>query len=190
MKHATNIVYMKKKIEPLVIDNFLDKQSFQVLQKIMLGYDFGWFYNNQIDYSDDVNKFQFIHLFYQDNIGINSDSYLILNTIIDKLKPKEIIRIKANLLTRTLDVAVNNFHVDVDLDSIKDLPLKTNVKTAIFYINTNNGYTEFEDGSTVKSIENRMVIFPSEISHRGTSCTDQNTRVVINFNYLQDYIGQ
>ena len=179
--------YEKK--EPLVIDNFLDKQSFQILQKIILGHDFGWFYNNGIDW-EDANKFQFTHLFYQDNIGINSGGYVTLNAIIDKLKPKEITRIKANLLTRTLDVVVNNFHVDVDLDSIKDLPLETKAKTAIFYINTNNGYTEFEDGSTVKSIENRMVIFPSDISHRGTSCTDQNTRVVINFNYLHDYIGQ
>jgi len=176
--------------KPLVIDNFLDKQSFQVLQNVMLGSHFDWYYNNQIDYIDDVNKFQFIHLFYQNNIGINSDSYPILNTIIDKLKPKEIVRIKSNLLTRTLDVVVNNFHVDLDHDYRKNLPLETNVKTSIFYINTNNGYTEFEDGSTVKSIENRMVIFPSDISHRGTSCTDQNTRVVINFNYFHDYIGQ
>ena len=51
-------------------------------------------------------------------------------------------------------------------------------------MNTNNGYTEFENGTTVESEENRMVVFPAEMKHRGTSCTDKKIRVVINFNYL------
>ena len=56
--------------------------------------------------------------------------------------------------------------------------------TAIFYVNSNNGYTEFENGAIVESEENRMVVFPAEMKHRGTSCTDKKIRVVINFNYL------
>ena len=55
--------------------------------------------------------------------------------------------------------------------------------TAIYYVNTNNGYTEFEDGSRVESIENRLVTFPSYMKHTGTTCTDQKRRIVINFNY-------
>ena len=51
-------------------------------------------------------------------------------------------------------------------------------------MNTNNGYTEFEDGTVVKSIENRMVVFPANMKHRGTSCTNKKVRVIINFNYL------
>ena len=49
---------------------------------------------------------------------------------------------------------------------------------------TNNGYTEFENGMKVESVENRWVSFPEDIKHRGTSCTDEKVRVVINFNYL------
>ena len=56
--------------------------------------------------------------------------------------------------------------------------------TSIFYMNTNNGYTEFENGAKVESVENRMVVFPAEMKHRGTSCTDKKIRVVINFNYF------
>ena len=56
--------------------------------------------------------------------------------------------------------------------------------TSILYMNTNNGYTEFQNGAIVESIENRMVVFPAEMKHRGTSCTDEKIRVVINFNYL------
>ena len=57
--------------------------------------------------------------------------------------------------------------------------------TAIFYLNSNNGYTEFEDGTKVESVANRFVSFPSTLKHRGTSCTDENVRVVINFNYFK-----
>ena len=57
--------------------------------------------------------------------------------------------------------------------------------TSIFYLNTNNGYTYFEDGSKVKSIANRFVIFPCYMSHGGASCTDNDNRVVLNINYIK-----
>ena len=57
--------------------------------------------------------------------------------------------------------------------------------TSIFYVNTNNGYTKFEDGTKVESVANRMLTFPANMKHIGTSCTDEQTRVVINFNYFK-----
>ena len=59
--------------------------------------------------------------------------------------------------------------------------------TSILYVNTNNGYTKFEDGTIVESVANRLVSFPSNMKHTGTSCTDEKTRVVINFNYFSKY---
>ena len=56
-------------------------------------------------------------------------------------------------------------------------------KTAVFYINTNNGWTEFKKGGKVKSVANRIVIFDSKLEHSGVTCTDENKRVVMNFNY-------
>ena len=166
-------------MKPVVIDNFLDEQSFRNLQNVILGNDFTWFYINSIDYSDEEgDKFQFFHAFFKEDIGVNSHQYGILSNILNKIKPKDIFRIKANLLTRTSKIEVNTFHSDiVDLGI---LPWTT----SILYINTNNGYTEFETGAKVESIENRMVVFPAEMKHRGTSCTDKKVRVVINFNYL------
>jgi len=52
------------------------------------------------------------------------------------------------------------------------------------YVNTNNGYTKFEDGTKVESVANRLVTFPANMKHKGTSCTDEKIRVVINFNYF------
>ena len=56
-------------------------------------------------------------------------------------------------------------------------------KTAIFYVNSNNGYTVFENGLKVDSQENRLVVFNSDLLHAGTTCTDQKIRCVINFNF-------
>ena len=185
MSNFANVI--NQKIKPLVIDNFLEKQTFQEMKNHMFGLNFNWFYNNSIDFADDLNKFQFTHTFYRENVGVNSEDYSILSSIIAKLNIKNTIRIKANLLTKTFDIVKNKLHVDVYNQLMKHINENEpflNYKTAIFYMNTNNGYTEFEDGSIVESVENRMVIFPSEISHRGTSCTDENVRVVINFNYI------
>ena len=55
--------------------------------------------------------------------------------------------------------------------------------TSIFYLNTNNGWTQFKKGGKVKCVENRLVTFDSNLEHAGVTCTDQKRKVVINFNY-------
>ena len=166
-------------MKPVVIDNFLEIQSFQNLQNIMFEENFCWSYNEGIDYSDEEgDKFQFTHNFYNNNTGPSSQHYGKLSNVLNEIKPKEIYRIKANLLTKTSEIEVNSFHNDID--DLGILPWTT----SILYMNTNNGYTEFQNGAIVESKENRMVVFPAEMKHRGTSCTDKKVRVVINFNYL------
>ena len=51
-------------------------------------------------------------------------------------------------------------------------------------MNTNNGYTRFEDGTKVESVANRMVTFPNQMMHTGTTTTDSEYRLVINLNYV------
>ncbi len=167
-------------MKPAIIDNFIDQNSFQLLKNDMFGSEFCWNYNEHIDYIDEQEKFrfQFTHTFYRQNIGPDSQQYGRLSNILNRIRPKEIYRIKANLLSRTSEIVENSFHVDIDALDI--LPWTT----SIFYMNTNNGYTEFEDGTVVESIENRMVVFPANMKHRGTSCTNKKVRVIINFNYL------
>ena len=97
-----------------------------------------------------------------------------------KLKPSASIRVKANLLTRTDEILQNAFHSDFD----KHKKNYDNVKTAIFYLNTNNGKTIFEDGTRVESIANRLVTFDSNVNHTGTTCTDKIFRSVINVVYV------
>ena len=65
---------------------------------------------------------------------------------------------------------------------LEDIDYK-NIYTAILYINTNNGWTKFKGGGKIKCVENRIVIFDSNIQHAGFTCTDKKRKVVVNFNY-------
>ena len=58
-----------------------------------------------------------------------------------------------------------------------------NCKNAIYYVNTNDGYTMIEN-KKVKSVGNRIVFFDNNLEHYGTNCTDEKTRIILNFNYL------
>jgi len=159
-----------------VYNNFLPKEEFLEIKNFMTGNYFPWYAQNSVVDEKD-NNFQLTHLFYN-NCIINSDLFKILNVILKKINPLCIIRIKANLLTRTEKIIEHLMHTDFQSDSTKK------ITTGIFYINTNNGYTKFKN-KKIESIENRYVSFNSNELHTGTTCTDENYRIVINFNYIK-----
>ena len=99
-----------------------------------------------------------------------------MTPLIDKLDCRYLLKGKANLNVKGDGNAIGQFHTDVNLDAV--------TKTAVFYINTNNGGTEFENGDIVRSIENRVVIFDSKIKHRGISCTNEKRSVLLNWNWI------
>jgi hypothetical protein len=165
-----------------VFDNYLPHSVLHQLQDTMLRDDFPWFYGNSKVGPDCGNlgsytelfDFQFVHVFYIDNAP-NSPYIEALNPLLEVINPCSLVRIKANITFCTPEVIDFPFHVDHD---------GFNGKTAVFYLNTNNGYTEFENGEKVESVANRMVIFDSNLKHRGSSCSDSRYRLVLNFNYL------
>ena len=53
----------------------------------------------------------------------------------------------------------------------------------LYSINTNNGFTLFENGDKVLSKENRAIIFDGKIKHKSVSQTDKKVRINININY-------
>ena len=163
-------------------DNFVNQKDFDKLQTFIMGREFSWFFNPFIVFNDRKEKeFQFIHIFYFGGTS-NSPHSKDLTPIIEIIAPIAFYRIKANLQPKTLNNIENAFHVDIAELSTEKLKQWT---TSIFYINTNNGYTEFEDGTKVESVANRMLTFPANLKHRGASCTDEKRRMVINFNYFQ-----
>ena len=53
----------------------------------------------------------------------------------------------------------------------------------LYNLNTNNGFTSFEDGTEICSKENQVILFNGEIKHRSVSQTDERVRININIDY-------
>ena len=164
-----------------VIDNFLPKDIFVEMQYKILANDFPWYYNNGIVGPHQKNKYQFVHTFFNCDINfsnLHNEYYNFIDPCLHKLGVKHLKRVKANLNPRSAKIIRHGFHIDVPEEWADD------VTTSIYYVNSNNGYTEFEDGTKIESVENRLVSFPAKMRHSGTTCTDKQARVVINFNYF------
>ena len=155
-----------------IIDNFLPEEEFKSIQSLMMGFEFPWYFSSDI-VRDGDGKFQLLHVFFQPDVGSNSKHINIWNTFMDKVEAKECTRIKGNLTFKTSTIEPTGYHSDYP-----------DMKTAIFYINTNNGYTEFKNGVKVSCVSNRVCIFDSNLKHRGVSHTEgDQQRIVVNFNY-------
>lgn len=166
-----------------VFDNFISKQDSDYILALMssepnpLSSDrFPWFFNKTIidsDEEDHLDNYQFTHLFYNDN-SFWSEFSFILQPLIEKINPKSLIRVKANLQPRVTNHVEGGYH--------RDLPFEC--KTAVYYVNSNDGYTLFKSGEKVESVQNRFVEFDSQTEHTSVKATDQKFRIVINFNYF------
>ena len=180
----------KKVVKIRAIDNFLNPDDWKVISEAMLGTNdprgsaghVGWVWNPAVttgtgsEICDELDDWQFTHTIFNQLGYEQSPLFNFIQPIISdpRLNVRAIQRIKANLNPRHHKIIKHGFHTDVDYEC----------NTAIFYLNTNNGYTEFEDGNKVPSVANRMIIFPSTVRHTGTTCTDAKRRVLINFNYF------
>ena len=163
-----------------IIDNFLEIDDFNRIKDVLMGPYFDWYFQDGVvsyeEEEDKTNQYQFIHTFYTDH-SKRSTFLDVLNPIISKINPVALLRIKANLNPRTENNFEHGYHVDYE-NSV------SNQKTGVFYLNTNNGFTKFEDGTKVESVENRFVSFKTSMKHTGSTCTNENARVLINFNYI------
>ena len=161
-----------------VFDNFLEHELFKKISDKIINSQ--WSYSDLIisfdkRICDELDNHQMYNMIYSDDEP-KSDMFHLIRGIMmnDKFNFKSLIKIKANLSFRTTEKIIHGYHVDVPYEC----------KTAIYYLNTNDGCTMFEDGREVGSVENRLVIFNSQLAHTGTTCTYQKIRSVINFNYF------
>ena len=163
-----------------VIDNLIDGEVFQKLQEALMSSKIPWMYAENVIGEEDRRcdpsyNFQFFLNIYKDFCP-QAQMFEFMQPIVmhPQLNMKSLFTIKANLNPKTETIVEHGFHTDVPFDCT----------TAVYFLNTNNGYTLFKDGSKVESVANRIVTFPSSMEHSGTTCTDQKRRMVINFNYF------
>ena len=157
-----------------IIDNFLEEDDFIRIQSLMLSDKFTWNFSIVDERSYDIDDYHFSHVFNPE------DNFFGLTIpFIDKIQEhsniRKIIKVKANLQPRTNKNIIQSFHTD--------FPTDWKNKTAVYYLNTCNGYTLFADETKVESIANRFVMFDGHLEHTGVTCTDEPARFVINFNW-------
>lgn len=167
-----------------ITENFLGPDEFKQIETIKTSLVFPWYYQNYIIKSgehtfetlecEEKYNWQFTHIFYIYD-KVNSEHFKILSPIIEKMSIRSLVRIKANCMPGTEKHILHGNHIDFDDERCM---------TSIFYIDTNNGYTQFKTGEEVGSVANRLVTFPALTYHSGVSCTDAQVRTVINFNYF------
>jgi len=167
-------------------ENFLVEKDFVILRDIVTSGEFPWFFNPFQVYDEEdqsLSPGKFYHQIYEGNVPY-TQFYNHHLPIMHKLKASILMRIKINLNLRLSEPFYSPFHTDISRLT-QDGPPVEFITTSIFYINTNNGYTEFEDGTKIESVANRLITFPTKTKHRGVTQTDKQTRIVINFNYVE-----
>jgi len=157
----------------IVKDNIIKEEDADYIESFFTNFNFPYYLNSIVP-PKNVKDYQMTHIFFDDN-KITSDFFNILKPILNYLKPKALVRIKTNLIHKSEKLNIHGYHIDYNYK---------NLKTAVYYVNTNNGFTIFKkDNKKVNSKKNRIVMFDCNKEHSGTNCTDKPFRIAINFNY-------
>ena len=173
-----------------IIEDFLSQSQFNHIKDTLLSDTFPYYYQPHVlEGYDDLGgifkipkKDENADYFFSHNLYTSKDKQsdrklldTILLPIILKLDVKQLVRAKVNLYTNQHRHIHTQYHIDSHNED---------VKAAIYYVNTNNGYTKFETGEKASSLENSIVLFDAHKRHKAVSQTDTKTRVNININYL------
>lgn len=158
-----------------IIDNFLEKENFKIIKEMLEHYNFGWYLSKGVTHYTNPRKehYNFTHNFYVSNL-IYSNYFDNLKPVLDKLDVKSLIRIKANLYPKTHKIVEHDFHTDFEFSH----------KAGLLMMNTNNAFTIMENNQKIETKENRMLLFDASKPHKSTTCTDENYKINLIFNYF------
>jgi len=159
-----------------IIHNCLSLNDLKPLQDTLTSKDFPWFYREAEVKKEDYSEY-FTHTFYYAPDNLQSKWYELIVPILDKIKGSYLIWARANLLINKSTPLRSALHCDIDSEEST---------TAIFYVNTNNGFTllKTKEGEVKsKSEENKLILFNSQTLHQSVRQTDTNQRITLNFNF-------
>ena len=177
-------------------DDFLTKAEYKVLFDTLFFQEFPWHYNEykvnvKNGETEAIENFQFVHPFFRAEnhygglIHKKSEYFNLILPILSRIEYIGLYRIKANMQPLFKEPYISDYHTDYsDEHGACD-----HMTTGIYYLNTCNGYTEFEDGSKVGCRANRYIQFPSNLKHRGVSQTDMRIKSVININFFTPHLN-
>jgi hypothetical protein len=167
-----------------VIDNAINESDFAFIQHHFLNSEseVPYFISNEViedQEEDQLDSFQFVHPIVAHGYVQQPTSVQILQPILSVIDPWVMLRLKINITHRTSDVVENGWHTD----SLY-VPPDVKIKSSLFYLNDNDGYTKFETGEKVESVSNRLVLFDAMEKHTGTTCSNAKYRAVVNCVYI------
>jgi len=170
-----------------ILDNFLDQDSFLEVKKFIMSPRCQWRFVDFIahkDKRDNDKDGYFVHSFTDRDPNTlkerfqESPNLPILSNLMNKIKEnisyQDILRIRSSLYPRRASQNPDPMHLDYTF----------NHNVCIYYVNTNNGYTMFENGKKVSSLENRLLVFNGLEKHCSVVQTDTAARFIININIL------
>lgn len=184
-------------------DNFLGPQEFKYFQDSIWG--ISWYYRDDIVFGQETGTCYGFYREIFDHRGIHVPglyelSVMIVSRLLDQtnLKLNELRRIRLGMFTRYSTPVQHDAHTDYGDPHY----------TALYYLNTNNGYTSlynkvklpeepwlqdrspsFEElGQELKIIpkENKIILFDGLRYHNSSTQTDSNLRIVMNINFTAD----
>jgi hypothetical protein len=154
-----------------IVDNFLDQTHLSDLQALIFDLDFPWRIREG---SFEKDEFYLTYNFFC-NFNVGSEHFTsLIRPILFKLGAKAVVEARTNcLISKVFDNSL--WHADYD-----------NCVTTIVYLNDADGGTELNiDGEVkfIKAVENRAVIFDSNILHRARTSKTIPRRYILNLNY-------
>ena len=166
-----------------IIDDFLSESDMDNFYETFTHGGFPWTLITKVNENAEENDFQFAHKYIDNGEEVYVTAIEALRPIFRELydakymtKDTEVYRAKTNLFIKTDTNRGLGFHHDIT-------NLGDNYKTIIYYVNSNNGGTRFEDNTFIESVRNRALLFSGKISHETVTQTDTNFRFNININY-------
>ncbi len=158
----------------IVQEYIKEKHIYENIKSILLSNTFPYnFYDNVANQFDSQNFF-FGHILLQEGKVTSPYFFDIGMPILGRLEFNYIHRMKINCFVKGAEHIVSESHRDMNEPH----------KVALWSLNTNNGYTLFDNGDRVPSVENQMVYFDGSEKHSTVSQTDSKLRINVNINYV------
>jgi len=160
-----------------VTDNFLQKEYYEHLYNIITDTQFPWMYQNRVaNHSENpeanLNHYYFVHSLFHD-YKIESRFYEEFIHLFKVLDVQFLHRARVLMFVNQGEQHIHDTHIDH----------KVHCKTALIYMNSNDGFTQFEDGERVESIKNRLLIFDGSVPHSSSTATDTKERMLLSVTY-------
>ena len=169
-----------------IFDNFLTKSYHEEILELMSGFNFPWYYNDNISFkkgNNNLNEYGFSHMFWTQETGQrnSTQTWFLKSALLQMLDVTEcnsIVRSRADMTTYAGKEFIHEPHIDLDFPHI----------ASIYYVNDSDGDTfMFDNKLNIKTRitpkKNRVVVFKGDILHSAGHPLKTNKRLVINFDF-------